>query len=92
MRWSITLGKILEVFTGFFINPFLLLIGIPVFFGARAEHLMVQQQETLSGHFVHEAMETDQQMLNGEAPVGFMIPILQSTCTDFFEVSEKRKI
>jgi Zn-dependent protease len=50
--------SIFFVFAGLFYNPFLVLIGIFVYFGARSENIMVQHSELLRDHLVHEAMMT----------------------------------
>ncbi len=55
------LGQLLAigfVFIGFFYNPFLILIGAFVFFGAYAENIMVQHLDFLRGHSVREGMMT----------------------------------
>ncbi|MFT2010759.1 site-2 protease family protein [Pontibacter sp. 13R65] len=55
------LGQLLAmffVFIGFFYNPFLILIGIFVFFGAHSENIMVQHLDYLRGHRVREGMMT----------------------------------
>ncbi|MCJ8167318.1 site-2 protease family protein [Pontibacter sp. E15-1] len=55
------LGQLLAigfVFIGFFYNPFLILIGAFVFFGAYSENIMVQHLDYLRGHKVKEGMIT----------------------------------
>lgn len=46
------------VFVGLFFNPFLVFIGIFIFFGAYTENLMIQHLEYLKGHTVKDAMMT----------------------------------
>ncbi len=56
------LGQLLAigfVFIGFFSNPFLILIGVFVFFGAYSENIMVQHLDYLRGHKVKEGMITN---------------------------------
>ncbi|WP_299990170.1 site-2 protease family protein [uncultured Pontibacter sp.] len=56
------LGQMLAiffVFIGFFYNPFLILIGIFVFFGAWSENMIVQHLDFLRGHLVREGMMTN---------------------------------
>lgn len=56
------LGQMLAiffVFIGFFYNPFLILIGIFVFFGAYSENMVVKHLEFLRGHSVREGMMTN---------------------------------
>ncbi|GAB3541572.1 site-2 protease family protein [Pontibacter brevis] len=56
------LGQLLAigfVFIGFFYNPFLILIGAFVFFGAYSENILVQHLDYLRGHSVREGMMTN---------------------------------
>jgi Zn-dependent protease/CBS domain-containing protein len=56
------LGQLLAIFfifVGFFYNPFLILIGAFVFFGAYAENMLVQHLDFLKGHSVREGMMTE---------------------------------
>ncbi|MBB6609759.1 site-2 protease family protein [Pontibacter sp. Tf4] len=56
------LGQLLAiffVFYGFFVNPFLILIGLFVFFGAHTENMVVQHLDFLRGHSVREGMMTN---------------------------------
>jgi Zn-dependent protease/predicted transcriptional regulator len=56
------LGRIIAiafVFFGLFNNPFLVLIGIFVYFGAHSENLVVRYNELLKEHIVQEAMMTN---------------------------------
>jgi Zn-dependent protease len=56
------LGQLLAigfVFIGFFYNPFLILIGAFVYFGAYSENMMVQHLDYLRGHSVREGMMTN---------------------------------
>ncbi len=64
-----SLGQIFAiffVFAGLFYNPFLVLIGIFVYFGARSENIMVQHSELLKDHQVQEAMMTNYITLHPE--------------------------
>ena len=57
-----TLGRIIAVgfvFFGLFTNPFLVLIGIFVYFGAQTENVVVQQLDLLKNYTVREAMMTN---------------------------------
>ncbi|WP_439880670.1 site-2 protease family protein [Pontibacter sp. MBLB2868] len=56
------LGQLLAIFfifVGFFFNPFLILIGAFVFFGAYSENMLVQHLDFLRGHSVREGMMTN---------------------------------
>lgn len=56
------LGQLLAIgfiFIGFFYNPFLILIGAFVYFGAYSENMMVQHLDYLRGHSVREGMMTN---------------------------------
>jgi Zn-dependent protease len=60
-RIAANLGQfiaILFIFFGLFINPFLSLIGIFIFFGAYSENFMIQHQEFLRRFLVRDAMMT----------------------------------
>lgn len=50
---------IIFVFIGFMYNPFLILIGAFVFFGAYSENILVQHLDYLRGHSVREGMMTN---------------------------------
>ena len=57
-----TLGRIIAVgfvFFGLFTNPFLVLIGIFVYFGAQTENVVVQQLDLLKNYTVRDAMMTN---------------------------------
>ncbi|PRY14873.1 Zn-dependent protease [Pontibacter ummariensis] len=61
------LGQLLAigfVFVGFLYNPFLILIGAFVFFGAYSENILVQHLDYLRGHSVREGMMTNFVTLN----------------------------
>ena len=56
------LGRIIAVgfvFFGLFTNPFLVLIGIFVYFGAQSENVVVQQIDLLKNYTVRDAMMTN---------------------------------
>jgi Zn-dependent protease/CBS domain-containing protein len=50
---------IVFIFAGLFINPFLSLVGIFVFFAAYSENFLIQQQEFLRRYLVRDAMMTN---------------------------------
>lgn len=54
---------------GLFFNPFLIFIGLFVFFGAYSENAVAQQIEFLRGHNVEEAMMTNYSTLKPNDPV-----------------------
>jgi Zn-dependent protease len=68
------MGQAMAVFFGFValnpLNPFLLLIAIFVFLGARAEAQQVRIRTTLAGLTVRDAMLTDFTVLSGAHPLG----------------------
>jgi Zn-dependent protease len=72
------------VFVGIFYNPFLVLIGIFVYFGAQSENVMVQHLEFLKGHTVREAMMTNFTTLPPDATVKDAVDqLLAGSDTDF---------
>lgn len=90
-----SIGQIIAVgffFAGLFFNPLLLLIGVFVFFGARGEHYMVQQNELMRGHTVSEAMSTDFQLLDADDPLSEVQEHLISYCDDLFVVRNGQDI
>jgi Zn-dependent protease/CBS domain-containing protein len=89
-----SIGQFLAVlffFAGLFFNPFLLLIGVFVFFGARGENIMVQQYEILRGHHVHEAMLTGLQTFEPDTPIKEITQQILSSCDDTFLVVENEE-
>jgi Zn-dependent protease len=84
-----SIGQIIAVgffFAGLMFNPLLLLIGVFVFFGARGEHYMVQQNELMRGHTVSEAMSTDFHVFEAEDKLSDIQEHLISYCDDLFVV------
>lgn len=74
-----TLGQLLAVLffvLGLFINPFLILIALFIFFGAYGENQMVKQGALLKGHMVEEAMLTELTLLNPKSTVEEVIAII----------------
>ena len=64
------LGQFLAIgffFFGLFYNPFLVLIGIFVFFGAYSENMIVQHLQLLKGYAVKDAMMTNFSRLSPES-------------------------
>lgn len=62
-----TVGKILAagfVFAGFYLNPFLIFIGLFIILGAHSEAKMVQAQSYISGFTARHALMTDVKMLD----------------------------
>lgn len=84
-----SIGQFLAVvffFAGLFLNPFLLLIGVFVFFGARGEDMMVQQYEVLRDHYAEEAMITDLHTFEQDADLKSVMKHIISTGDDAFLV------
>lgn len=79
----------LFLFLGLFLNPFLVIIAIFVYFGAYAENQMVQQEDRLKGHTVREALLTQISLLPCDATLQQAIDlILKGTEKDFLVVRE----
>ncbi len=77
------------LFLGLFLNPFLVIIAIFVYFGAFAENQMVQQEDRLKGHTVREALLTQISLLPCDATLQQAIDlILKGTEKDFLVVRE----
>ncbi|MFW5687634.1 MAG: site-2 protease family protein [Bacteroidota bacterium] len=54
---------ILFIIAGFYINPFLVIIGFFVLLGARGEYEIMKYQNVLQNHQVHEIILTDYEIL-----------------------------
>lgn len=86
-----SIGQLLAVvffFTGLFLNPFLLLIGVFVFFGARGEDMMVQQYEILRDHYAEEAMVTDLHTFGPDTDLRTVMKHMLSSNDDTFLVED----
>jgi CBS domain-containing protein len=87
-----SIGQFLAViffFAGLFLNPFLLLIGVFVFFGARGENMMVQQYEVLRDHFAEEAMITDLHTFDPDTELKTVMKYMLSSNDDAFLVVDQ---
>lgn len=79
----------LFLFLGLFLNPFLVIIAVFVYFGAFAENQMVQQEDRLQGHTVREALLTQISLLPCDASLQQAIDlILKGTEKDFLVVRD----
>ena len=74
---------------GFFFNPFLVFIGIFVFFGAYAENMMVQQLEFIKGHRIREAMMKNFRTINMDSTVGEAVETILSGSDSVFIVTDE---
>lgn len=77
---------------GFFYNPFLIFIGLFVFFGAYSENAVVQQMEFLRGHKVGEAMMTHFSILHPEDTIAEAKEKLLSGSEVAFAIMENEDI
>ncbi|NNE78542.1 MAG: site-2 protease family protein [Pricia sp.] len=77
---------------GLFLNPFLILIALFIFFGAYGENQMVQRNSLLEGHLVNEATLTNITVLSPVNSVQEVIDILLSGTEKDFVVVEEDKI
>ncbi|NJO02282.1 MAG: CBS domain-containing protein, partial [Bacteroidia bacterium] len=73
-------------------NPFLVLIGAFVFFGAYSENMLVQQMEFLRGHLVAEAMMTSFSRLAPTDTVALAADWLLAGCETSFLVVDHDKV
>ena len=85
------LGQLVAViffFFGLLYNPFLVLIGVFVFFGALGENVMVQQLTLLRGYKAKDAMMTDITVVDPNDSLESVIElILSGTERDFIVVN-----
>lgn len=79
---------VLFFIAGFFFNPFLVFIGIFVFFGAYSENVMVQHLEFIKGHKIREAMMKDFSTINYNSTVGEAVDKILSGPDTVFMVSD----
>ncbi len=83
------IGQFLSIgffFLGLMYNPILSLIAVFIFFGARGEHFMIQQNELLRGHEAKEAMITDITPIKADEQIDRLSSQLISSCDDVFVV------
>lgn len=84
-------GQIMAVlffFLGLLYNPILALVGIFVFFGARGENNMVQQDELLSGFRVKDVMSEDFEAVESTDSIDKAKDKFIATCDDVLLVME----
>ncbi len=90
-RIAAGLGKsmaILFAIVGFYINPFLVLIGVFVWFGATQEANMIQMRDTFGDVSVDSAMMTRFQILHTSDTVGRAVEYLLAGAQQDFPVAE----
>jgi Zn-dependent protease/CBS domain-containing protein len=68
---------IIFIIAGFYINPFLIIIGFFVLLGARGEYEIMKYQTTLEDHNVKEIILTDYDVLAPDDTLGKAIELLQ---------------
>jgi Zn-dependent protease/CBS domain-containing protein len=61
---------IIFIFAGFFINPFLIIIGLFIFLGAKGEYEMMKYRDILINYTVRDIVRTDYEELDGEDSLG----------------------
>lgn len=74
-----TIGQIIAVgfvFAGFYLNPFLIFIGLFIILGARSEAEMVKSQSFLEGLTARDALMTNFQMLDKSQPISDAVRLL----------------
>lgn len=77
---------------GLFLNPFLILIALFIFFGAFGENQMVKQGALLKGHQVREAMLTDITILGTSTSVEEVVAIILKGTEKQFIVMDGNEI
>jgi len=83
---------VLFVFTGIFINPFLVIIGIFVFLGARMEYEEVRSRYVLNGYTVHDVLMKHYTTLSPTDDLKKAVNILLDTREEKFLIAEKEQI
>ncbi len=80
---------VLFFIAGFFFNPFLVFIGIFVFFGAYSENIMVQHLEFIKGHKIREAMMKDFEIVEAGSTIGNVVDKILSGSDTVFLVTDQ---
>lgn len=90
------LGQLLAIgfaILGLYFNPFLVLIGIFIFFGAQSENSMVQTQSVLKGYFVRDVLIKDfLELAPGDKLSDASKMLLNTQSTDFVVMDQGRFI
>jgi len=87
-----TIGQIIAigfVFAGFYLNPFLIFIGLFIILGARTEAEMVKSQSFLQGYTARDAVMTNYQALDRNQSVGDAVRLLLDGEAKNFLVNEE---
>lgn len=90
-RYAAYLGQGLAVvfaIAGFFVNPFLVLTGMFIFMGARAESQMAQQRSKMLGFTVGQAMRTNIRALGSHEWLANAVDSMMSTAQQEFPIVE----
>lgn len=61
---------VLFIFAGLFFNPFLVVIGLFIFLGARGEYEMMKYQDILKNHTIKDILQTEYEKMDEEASLG----------------------
>ncbi len=80
------------VIVGILYNPFLIIIGLFIYFGAYGENKMVRQLALLKGHKIGEAMLTNISILKPEDTIAHVIDLLLSGTEKNFVVVQNSDI
>ncbi len=80
---------VLFFIAGFFFDPFLVFIGIFVFFGAYSENIMVQHLEFIKGHKIGEAMMKKFEIVDADSTIGNIVERILAGSDTVFMVTDK---
>ncbi|MFW5886974.1 MAG: site-2 protease family protein [Bacteroidota bacterium] len=83
---------VIFVFGGIFVNPFLVIIGIFVFIGARMEYEEVRSKSVLEGYTVYDALMKKYTKLNPGEKLKNAVDVMLDTHEESFLVAENDKI
>ncbi len=93
-RIAATIGQVLAivfVFAGFFVNPFLIFIGLFIFLGAQAEADMTESKFALSGYKVHDIRMTNYASIGIRDPLAVPVSmLLDGQCRNFLVMDGDR--
>lgn len=89
-----TIGKLLAVFfiiAGFYLNPFLIFIGLFIILGAHTEAEMVKAQSTISGLTLRDALMKNFQTIEKSAPISEAVKLLLNSEAKNFLVTDNNR-
>lgn len=94
-RVAASLGQLLAIgfiFLGFYVNPFLIFIGLFIILGAQAESNYAQSEALMEGHTVMDLTMREMPMVGPTTTVGEMVKEILNTQKKNFVVTEGEQV